>query len=554
LQGMCNIIARAGGGGAVFVGESERPDAKLVSLVRAAAGPPVDDLRVDWGLGTAEGSDENDPSFGSASVVRDAPSVAAWSSAMGAGATLTMFDEDHRPSPVPAQPSAVPRQVPTVRVAPPADALPALLPGFRFTHHAVVIRKRGASIPRSQLVHVTGSVLGHPITLQVPVSALTPTTHGSALQNTHLLHLVGAGALVQALEDAVPVRPHVQAKIACLGLEFGLATSQTSFVAVFEDGKRRAVEIASGRDESTLSAATGPLNMVAYGSAAAASLSTPLNGVARRKSVNRDRALPSPMLFGGTVQPQAGPLSVGLNVSKVRQLRRLAVAVLRGSRQNRQPAFAAPPPAPAARRTNIEGLRFSSISNPDAAPLSPAPPAPPPPSAVLPRASMQGQYHMYSRAEGSRGRRLVQAGPRGALSGRVACVDRPTREGDGGALDNMPVQADVEGLARAQAFDGSFTSNAPLAQLLVGGPALPALPPALAITSVDAAQKAVVWCTLLAVAFLEVRFADEEAAWIVLREKAMACVNGALATAGVVDMDELVRVILEAAKGIVKNE
>ncbi|HEV7735809.1 MAG TPA: hypothetical protein VGO47_00310, partial [Chlamydiales bacterium] len=44
------MIARIGKGIAVYVGETEKPDHKLMTLLRAARGSVVQDISIDWGV------------------------------------------------------------------------------------------------------------------------------------------------------------------------------------------------------------------------------------------------------------------------------------------------------------------------------------------------------------------------------------------------------------------------------------------------------------------------------------------------------------------------
>ena len=47
---MCDGIARAGRGTVAYVAENEKPDAKLVGLLKAARGGVIRDLSIDWGV------------------------------------------------------------------------------------------------------------------------------------------------------------------------------------------------------------------------------------------------------------------------------------------------------------------------------------------------------------------------------------------------------------------------------------------------------------------------------------------------------------------------
>jgi len=47
---MCETIAAAGKGCTMFVGETERPHQKLMTLLRAARGAAIEDISIDWGF------------------------------------------------------------------------------------------------------------------------------------------------------------------------------------------------------------------------------------------------------------------------------------------------------------------------------------------------------------------------------------------------------------------------------------------------------------------------------------------------------------------------
>lgn len=209
------MIARAGNGAAVFVAEAEKPDHKLMSLIRAAAGPPVEDLTIDWGIGSSELAFDPDAD----EAMPAAPA-----------APLSMFDEAYDfTQDLPGAGAALP----TVQQYPPAALMSTLLPGFRVSFYALA-----AHAPRSRAVVLSGTIQGQPLRLEVPVSPLTPVTAGTGL-SPKLLHLIAARALIQGHEDAIPVTDAAKDEVRRLGLTYGLASSQTSFVAVDDVGDER---------------------------------------------------------------------------------------------------------------------------------------------------------------------------------------------------------------------------------------------------------------------------------------------------------------------------
>ncbi|KAG8807767.1 hypothetical protein FRC17_004274, partial [Serendipita sp. 399] len=169
---MCEGIARAGKGLAVFVAEDEKPDAKLMGLLKAARGGVIDDLAVDWGV-DEEGEDNDEDEF---EVVRSA--VQSQSQPLPPPAPLNLFDESHVEVPVQlgAKESIVLLDPPPrVQQAPKSEKLPIpLYPGFRCSIFAIV-RRRSTAHPGSYRSHVniTGKVMGREVVLQIPVTPVS---------------------------------------------------------------------------------------------------------------------------------------------------------------------------------------------------------------------------------------------------------------------------------------------------------------------------------------------------------------------------------------------
>ncbi|KZV99951.1 hypothetical protein EXIGLDRAFT_188399 [Exidia glandulosa HHB12029] len=231
---MCDGIARAGRGVVTYVREREKPDAKLVGLVKAARSALVQDVSVDWGV-PAEFADDFE--------VVDSPSVPTADAPPAAIAPVSLFDPGAKALPEELGPRD--EQVslppfPRLQQAPMhADALPPLYPGFRCNVFALIRQPRDAPLP--QRVAIRGMLLGSPAVLEVPVVAASTLDWGDTGAKAPFVHVLAARALVQDIEDltastGAPPSGFAKAKIARLGTTYGIATSQTSFVAIDEFG------------------------------------------------------------------------------------------------------------------------------------------------------------------------------------------------------------------------------------------------------------------------------------------------------------------------------
>ena len=87
----------------------------------------------------------------------------------------------------------------------------------------------------AQSIKLTGRVLGRDVILEVPVT-ISPTlpATGKTINDLHLpVHTLATRSLIQQLEGS-PSSPERDADIVRLALQFPLARSQTSFVAIAE--------------------------------------------------------------------------------------------------------------------------------------------------------------------------------------------------------------------------------------------------------------------------------------------------------------------------------
>ncbi|KAH7094025.1 von Willebrand factor type A domain-containing protein [Auriculariales sp. MPI-PUGE-AT-0066] len=233
---MCDGIARAGRGLATYVREQEKPDAKLVGLLRNARSALVDNISIDWGVSAEEEED-----FEMIDATDTLSAVPDLSTSMTAPPTsLSLFDDSV--SGMANAASLGPQDIEVVLPPPPRlqqapsrdDKLPPLYAGARCTFFALVRTVQGAPLP--QTVQVRGSMNGTPVTLDVPVKA-APAELKPKDGAIPYIHTLAARALIQDLEDSaglVPLSAVTKAKIVRLATTHGLASSQTSFVAIDE--------------------------------------------------------------------------------------------------------------------------------------------------------------------------------------------------------------------------------------------------------------------------------------------------------------------------------
>ncbi|KZV97090.1 hypothetical protein EXIGLDRAFT_833087 [Exidia glandulosa HHB12029] len=226
-KAMCDGIARAGRGVASYVGSDENPDAKLVTLLRATRTPAVQDVLVDWGA--------IDPEVNEDFVV-----VEAHPEEETQAAPITLFSVAESAT----APESTVKIGPEPLVLPPVPRIqelpvpPVLYPGFRCSLFAIVAQP-SADIARPTAVTIRGVAIlpgnkKQPVELHVEVTEPAATMPG-------FIHVLAARALMQLWEDKNS--PEGRAQTARLGLRYGLASSQTSFVAI-EDTANRVVSVA----------------------------------------------------------------------------------------------------------------------------------------------------------------------------------------------------------------------------------------------------------------------------------------------------------------------
>ncbi|KAG8840682.1 hypothetical protein FRB91_005777, partial [Serendipita sp. 411] len=530
---MCEGIARAGKGTAVFVAEGEKPDAKLMGLLKAARGGVIDDLAVDWVDSEQAKDDDDDFEVIPSSKAGDYPESNASSPPPQSQPPLSLFDESHVDTP--AETGARKAIVlldppPKVQQAPKSDKLPIpLYPGFRCSIFAIV--KRGSNPgPHSANVKITGKVMGRDVVLQIPVSPVSvhPGLVEGKVEGGRLLHTLAAKALVQVFED-LPKTPENKAEIERLGKRYSLATSATSFVAIDEETKdeieRKESQVVEPEEERFMKGGMDELGkrprqrpsasgmVTGFDPASIATGYNPSAATARFNLSAMTTGLnPNSHAYGQIrAAPEPRPISLHSADAKPRSKGRsgstLSSGGLSGTRSISPTAsFSGPPPPPQA-------------------------PAAPPPAA--PGGMAQRPQHVARM-------RYTDTRSDDPYARAVSTIQYTSSYSNTGYLDSPPVPLytpptsisqqtlSVESIARAQKFDGSFPSDDGHLWLIAGADGLSRardIPPALVRLAgggigAQAATKKLIWATVLTIVCLQKKFGAEKDSWEMLAEKA----------------------------------
>ena len=242
---MCDSIARAGRGVASYVGEQEKPDAKLINLLKAARGAAVTDITIDWGV--ADPRPDTPADDFEIIDAADAPVNTSASPPPPSSAPpqpISLFDPTSSDTQDQSSlgPVDIPVDLPPVPRIQSSDLskVGALYPGFRTSVFAIVQQPNAATISPSNIT-VKGKVLGNDVALQVAVTAATPL-QAAGTESTNFVHVLAARSLIQTLEDETAKTAVVKAKIARLGTTYGLSSSQTSFIAIDDEGNAQESE------------------------------------------------------------------------------------------------------------------------------------------------------------------------------------------------------------------------------------------------------------------------------------------------------------------------
>ena len=244
---MCDLIARTGNGSAVYVQENESPDEKLMGMLRAARCAIVENLSIDWGTLTEDDNDD----FEIVSAVDAQTAVREENSTLP---PLSLFTESafpqlekERSTLGPDDASIALPPPPRIQQAPSRGTIPPLYPGFRTSIFAIIRSDNPRPPPKS--VIVKGTAMGRQVQLEVPVTqVMSPRSSGE--NNIKMLHVLAARALVQRFEDDTKgsfKTAVLKAEILRVAERYGIASSETSFVAVDEEGAT--LNVQEGPDE-----------------------------------------------------------------------------------------------------------------------------------------------------------------------------------------------------------------------------------------------------------------------------------------------------------------
>ncbi|PVF91425.1 hypothetical protein CPB86DRAFT_337417 [Serendipita vermifera] len=518
---MCEGIARAGQGTAVYVAEREKPDAKLMGLLRAARGGIIENLTVEWGSGANEKEGmEVDDEFEVVSKP-GAPQTAAKLP------PLNLFDDQSTNDAPELGPNKAVVNLPpppVIQQAPKSDKLPIpLYPGFRCSIFAII--KQGSNPgPHSSHIKLTGNVLGRDVTLQVPVSSVNI---GSPLAKdvgvNKMLHTLAAKALIQEFED-MATTPETKAQIERLGKRYSLASSVTSFLAIDEEDR---VE-----KEATVEQEKNPAPPeLAEPSSSRPGFMASL-GFARKKMAApaMPAAMPAPMM------PPPRPIAHSIKAS----------AITTGSYMPSLGSSSGPPPPPMMYQQAQMQMQ-QAAAMPRSRPLAAQPTGFAPsaggygygaPAAAAPMptsisndllASYSSNLSMSASAplpdedeeddDEDMGFSLNDFAPPAPAA--------PASYSYASAKPPAPTSLSVESLARAQKFDGSFPTDSRHISLVTSGGSL-SLPSALSGLGGPEETRKAVWATFLTIACLEKRLAGEKDVWEFLADKARDYISATL--------------------------
>ncbi|GAA5889554.1 hypothetical protein JCM8208_001058 [Rhodotorula glutinis] len=498
---MVDGLARVGHGIVQYVSDGESFTGKAARLLRAAGSPPILNARLDFGVAAQAAADHAAPQSASSGGDDEGfeivePSEEAVDPLADKVQSLNLFDDtvdplkfDEQTAP-PAEPVVLPPPAP-VQLAP--STLHSLYSGSRLHAYGIVAP---ASLLLDKVTLLGELATGQQLELAIP---LVKVRTAPSATSPPILHALAGRKLIQELEDGshVVTPPGTEGDLAArtlkaavvrLGKQYSLASTHTSFVAVDEaDAKRgkvpkAVVRIIEGGGMARFGGGGG-----GFGGA------MPLMAM----------AAPAPV--------PAGPPGRALLRSRAAPLATFAAAPAPALAMTFAAPAPPPPSAPAPRRRSLFGTSTTSTS-PHGLDSAAASPSTTSSSITTSSASM------------------IDHPPLDAASSSDQSVPGPTTS------SSAVTPADrLEQLARAQAFDGSFSPSA-----------ISALPES---TRFDALPEEVraregVRATLAVLAYLERGVAGEEReAWEGMAEKARAWVSDELG----VSEEEVARLV-EALK------
>jgi len=221
-------ISRAGRGYSQIVDVTSNLQKKVMRMLKAALTPHVNDWDIHW---------TGKPEKQCATLTTFAPSTVA---------PISLFDPNCNPDSAPVAPPSNAPILTLPKIIQVPAIIPALFPYSRSTVYFLISNgDRPEKVFLKGSAHDTNSNTICPLQLEIPVQAITST--GASLG----LYQLAGRKLLQDLEEGRPSylegiydktkEPTKYAKLAGkegarVGVEFGLASKWTSFVAVAEDG------------------------------------------------------------------------------------------------------------------------------------------------------------------------------------------------------------------------------------------------------------------------------------------------------------------------------
>ena len=507
-----------------WIQNNEKPDAKLMSLLRAARGGIIEDLTVDWGvqdLLPKEGKSFDDDF----ELVSDETASIKTAVEPPPSAPISLFDTSTASTSEDLGPKKMVINLappPPIQQAPKSDKLPVpLYPGFRCSIFSII--KVSGQTSFSSCVRINGKVMGSPVTLEIPVTPIAldggAATHLTDIK-VKLLHSLAARALIQDWEDKEKTEKN-RAEIERLGTRYSLASSATSFLAIDGDTKKEV----------------------------------------EREEVHYQ-------------EPERGE-------SETRALPRAQRYMSAGYMLSAAPAAAVPPPPPPSGRAfgsmggggggimkSIVSSSRSYMSRPSASRSSAIAPAPPPTAAPMDSLRKKTSVLSSPQDENERGLVFDRIAPMTAYSSSARLTDaesttlfnsaprmRYAASPTSAAVltpDSYGSTLTIESIARAQQFDGGFPVSGDFIRLLIGSSSAPALPGELAALSGSQQEKQNIWVTVLVLAVLAKKFAGDRESWEMLAEKSTEFVETSLASMGV-DSGNAVTVINQLKTAATRN-
>lgn len=204
-----------------------------MSLLRAASGPPVENLTIDWGVDESDLSSKDDGDSDSEEFELISESDVTLDE--NSEPTLSFFEDNAIEAPATGPTGPMEEElavVPTIQQAPAGPILPSIYPGFRAEVFAIVKRAHNGNSSPSRAIKISGTVLGAPIQLDIPVQPVVLQNSADTYMPCKIVHMLAARAVIQTFEDKGPMMYSDKAQILRLALRYGLASSQSSFVAI----------------------------------------------------------------------------------------------------------------------------------------------------------------------------------------------------------------------------------------------------------------------------------------------------------------------------------